>query len=524
MRAQVLSVSARKLGAWLNGAVPCQDLRLREQAAADGGEGHGYESFWKIWLPLLVAFVVLDLTFDLYFWRIPKLSRPNVDYGYQFLLDARALAQPAPTGHRRALAFGSSVALSFDARQVRSLLEASRPDERWEARRLLLPGIHPSDYLLFFRALEMPRPPEVVVVLINLVDFLYPNTERDVNPTLRFILPPWELLRQRHEHMSFTSELDLVLSGSSRLYRYRKVVRSSLHGHMRALLRWLRSGPVTAPQGIYPDGYTRQRFVFPAGEGSVVEIEYFIDPEWLRQRGRIELQFSTAGRLVAAREETEAGWKKVTLEVPAVADGWLEVTADSAWTPRAGGGKDARLLGVRLRHPPPASGSDGSPPFHFRDGFEGEMVGFLRMGGTLGEDFARRWDETLNAGTRFGQRFRLYRDAKLKLTEQQFTAGGEYEAVRRLAEHFTARGSSVIIINTPESPWILERYRERPYYRAYLQYFRDLAASMEQVHFHDWSDALPPEDFNDWHHPSYVGAIKLGSRYAQAITAALAPR
>lgn len=509
-----------KLGTPAAAASGLDDALDREETVTTVRGDARYTSFWKIWMPLVAAFVLLDLTFDLYFWRIPKLNKPNADYGYQFMLDAQPLWQLKAADSRRVLALGSSVALSFDTRQVESLL-AVRPQGHFDVHRLLLPGIHPSDYLMFFRGKEMAQPPDAVIVLVNLVDFLYPNTERDVNPTLRFILPPWRLLAQRHEHMSITSELDTILAGSSRLYRYRKLVRSSLHEHARALLRWLRSSPPPAPYGIYPDGYTKQVFALPAAAGGQATIEYFIDPEWLRQRGRVGLRFTAAGKVLATREELEAGWKSVAVDVPPSSDGWIEVAADSAWTPRASGQEDSRLLAVLLRQPPAGAQADGARPFRYRSVVDGEIDGFLRMGGATGDDFARRWKETLEGETRFGERFRLYRDAKLELTGQPFVSGGEYEAVRELVEHFRALGSSVIVINTPESPWILDEYRERPYYQGYLGFLRELAASTDGVRFYDWSDALPPEDFNDWHHPSYIGAIKLGSRYADAVTAAL---
>ena len=42
--------------------------------------------------------------------------------------------------------------------------------------------------------------------------------------------------------------------------------------------------------------------------------------------------------------------------------------------------------------------------------------------------------------------------------------------------------------------------------------------------FHDLSGALPAEDFNDWHHVNYVGAVKVGPSFAQFISAALPDR
>ena len=490
-------------------------LHVVPPPSADASKFRGYASVWQIWLPIVALFVLLDATFNLYFWRLPKLSKASSDYGYQFLLDARPLWQTPPAGETRVLAFGSSIALSFDPRQVKSLLGAARPESSVDVHRLLLPGVHPSDYVMYFED-PMPKAPDVVVLLVNLVDFLYANTERDVNPTLRYILSPWKLLTERGDRMSITNQLDSFTAGVSRLYRYRKLIRSSVQDHARAAMRWLRQTSPRSPYGIYPDGYTKQRFALPI-DGRSVALKYYIDPEWMVQRGQVNLEMAVGGDVVMTRHETEAGWKSADVPVAAASTGLLEVRADSAWVPSAGGGTDdTRLLGVRLESPPANARPDSIEPWRYGLAHEGEIDPYLRMGGKTGAEFARVWEETLQGDTRFGQRFRLYRDAKLALRDQPFEASAEYEAVSRLVDLFRQRGSQVILINTPESPWILDQYRDGPYYRGYLEFFRALGRS-PNARFEDWSAGLPPEDFNDWHHPNYVGSIKLGERYAALI-------
>jgi hypothetical protein len=228
-----------------------------------------------------------------------------------------------------------------------------------------------------------------------------------------------------------------------------------------------------------------------------------------------------AGAVLAARDEREPGWKSVALHVGTTSAPMLEVRADSVWTPRASAnGSDPRLLGVRLAEVPAGAGAAAGRSFRYRLGEDGEVNDLLRMGGKTGDEFARAWKETLEGKTRFGHRFRLYREAKLALREQPFRAEGEYAAVARLVETFRDRGAAVVLVNSPESPWILGEYRDSGYYQGYLRFFRELASS-PGVTFYDWSDALPPEDFNDWHHPSYIGSIKLGERYAGIVQDAL---
>lgn len=492
--------------------------RQPEAVESQGGRQPRYVSFWKIWIPVAAIFVLLDATFNLYFWRIPKLSKANADYGYQFMVDGLSAWRQGAADSTRVVALGSSIALSFDPRQVQSLLNAAAPQRNFEVHRLLLPGAHPSDYALYLDSLDMERVPDVVVLLVNLVDFLYPNTERNVNPTLRFILPPWDLLLQRYDRMSIASVLDAAMSGTSRLYRYRKLIRSSVQDHVRAVGRWLRGGPPAKAYGIDADGYTRQRFGVPVTVGGPTVVKYFIDPEWIRQRGRVRLEFSAGGDVVATQVADSSGWKSVTLSVDPEGAKVIDVRADSAWTARAANATgEPQLRGVLLADRPPQPSAAGAKGFRYRLWDEGENDDFLRMGGTTGDEFARTWKATLEAQTRFGQRFRVYRDAKLSLCRQPFSGGGEYEAVKDLVDFFRAKGARVLIVNSPESPWILDEYRETPYYRGYLDFFRGLAAAAPGVEFYDWSAALPAEDFNDWHHPTYIGAIKMGTLYAEAL-------
>ncbi|HYD50489.1 MAG TPA: hypothetical protein VEB21_19190, partial [Terriglobales bacterium] len=123
--------------------------------------------------------------------------------------------------------------------------------------------------------------------------------------------------------------------------------------------------------------------------------------------------------------------------------------------------------------------------------------------------------------SRFAKRFRLYRDAKLAVRDKPFEVTEDYAAIAAMVRHFTEQGTRVVLINTPESPRILSQYQHGPYYTGYRAFFQQLAEQFPGVRFHDFSDTLPAEDFNDWHHLNYIGAIKLGPVYASTVTAAL---
>jgi hypothetical protein len=479
-------------------------------------------SVWKIWLPIVIAFVLADVTFNHWFWKIPKLSG-EADWGYQFQIDLQRLSEREATDAVRVLAFGSSVSGSFDAHQVQSLLETSQSMPPVQVHRLLKPGIKPADYRLLFEADGASLHPDVAVLTFNLLDFLNPSFERSFRPTVREALPPFAVLREQYDSIpTVADKLDLALASVSNLYRYRKEIRSALTSHVAEAVRWLRAKPVHAAYGLYDDGYTQQRFGIPVEAGAPVRLEYYVDPEWIRQRGKVDLTFSMTGTVLARRVETEPGWKSVRLDKPS-SGRILEVRADSVWTPRAGGASDdVRLLGVRLRTLPPRAAMDGTrPPYHYPPHVEGEIEPFLRMGSGTGAEFAKKWNEVLNSQSEFGTRFRAYRDAKLRTSQGTFSPTGEYAELERLVRDLSARGTFVALVNTPESPWLLARYRETPYYQAYLAFFRGLAATYPNVQFYDLSNALPPEDFNDWHHVNYIGSIKLGRVYADIVRVAV---
>jgi hypothetical protein len=473
----------------------------------------------KVWLPIPLLLLLLDVTFPLWFWRIPKLTGPGADYGYQFLVDARQLSTaPPPAGTRSVLAVGSSVAGAFDPEQVEGLLRGGAGAAPVEVHRLLLPGIKPSDLRLFFATDGADLRPDVAVVLLNPLDFLNPSFERDLKPQVRYILPPWETLRERSAFIpTISGKLDLALASVSNLYRYRKLIRSSLEDHGQLMLRWLRGRSSMRGYGWYADGYTHQDFGVPVA-GDAVDLEYYVHPEWLRQRGRVTIRFATARGPLARKNETTPGWKRVQLALPSGHGPLLHVSADSAWSPRAAGIEDdARLVGVRLRTLPAAAPNGDRPPLRYPPLERDRPDELLRMRGAEGREFEERWEALLDADTEFGRRFRAYRDAKLAARDQPIDPSGEYAELERLVELLGARGTTVVLVNNPESSLMRTLYERSPYYRSYLAFLQGLAARAPRAQFHDLRAQLPAEDFNDWHHVTYIGQIKMGPVYADLI-------
>ena len=470
-------------------------------------------TMWRAWVPALLALVLLDVTFNAWFWRIPKLTPTSADYGYQFLVDARVLAEPGPPGAPRVLALGSSVAGAFDPQQVQTLLAADGVTA--DVHRLLLPGIKPSDLRLYFETDGAALRPDVVAILLNPLDFLNPSFERDLKPQVRTVLPPAETLRERGAFIStWSGKLDLAAAAVSNLYRYRKPLRSAIEDHLRFAGRWLRSGSALAGYGRYADGYTAPQFALPVRPGPAF-LELFIDDAWIAQRGTVTLSLATAAGPLARRTVSTPGWQAFELTIPAAAGPLLHVAADSGWSPRAAGlWDDDRLYGVRLRDAASPAPLRSREAFRYPPADRGQPDTLLRMGGTHGDEFASRWQALLEADTEFGRRFRAYRDSKLEQRDTAVTPDGEYGELERLAQLLARRGATVVLVNNPESALLRDQYAGAAYYRSYLDFLAGVAARTPGATFVDLSDALPPEDFNDWHHATYVGAIKLGPRYA----------
>ncbi|MFN8640367.1 MAG: hypothetical protein U0802_01390 [Candidatus Binatia bacterium] len=482
-------------------------------------------SLWTVWAPLpLLLLALLDWSFPQFFWRLPKITGRSADYGYQFLLDAHEMERGKPPAALRVLAVGSSVAGSFDPAQVQSLLQARLPDVPIDVHRLLKPSMKPSDYRLFFASEVEALRPDVVVIMFALQDFLHSNFERDIKPDIQDVLPPWPTLRDRHQYIPVSQSLQLLLASGSNFYRYRHPLRSTVEDHARALAAWLRSPGSRGGYGVYPDGYTRRRFGLPVRSGTHLDLEYFVNPAWIQQRGAVTLDFALGGQPVARRTETEAGWKTLSVDLPGAGPGVLQVVSDSTWNPRAAGtDDDLRLLGVQLRPAALAQAADRKAPFHYPPLDDRDVDEFLRMGGATGDAFVERWRAALDSNSDFGTRLRAWRDTRESLRDSRFEPTDEFRELANLVDDLTRRGISVILVNTPENP-LLTEYQNGPFYHGYRDYFRDLAEARQQVWFYDLLDLLPAQDFNDVMHVSYVGMIKAGPEYADMIERAIRAR
>lgn len=475
---------------------------------------------WAVPLPVLLL-VLLDLTFNFYFWRIPKLTPPWSDFGYEFLRTVHVLEQHAPVGPR-VIAFGSSSLGSFNPIQIQALLNTADPSRNVEVQRLVVPGIKPSDSRLFFDAdLDRLRP-DVVFMTVNVADFLNPSSERDLKQQVRYVLPPWRTLMDRRSYMTVASRIDLLLATISNLYHYRQPIRSCLQDHVKLAAHWLRRRPPRRAYGIYADGYTEQYFGFPLDGEPSIAFEYYIDPRWIEQYGQVTLNFSLGDGSVARRVETEAGWKTINLRAPDGGAHFLHVAAGAVWSARAAGSTgDARPLATRLRQAPAnASHGDHGVPLAYPPQFPQRT--FLRMGDAVGQGYIDRWEQVVHADTADARRFRGYEQEELDATRQPFEVTQEYAALAQLVAKLSRRGVAVVLTNNPDSPLLLRRYEATAYYQGHVAFLRSLAAQYPRVQFADLASALPAEDFNDWHHVNYIGSIKLGPRYAELIHEAIA--
>jgi hypothetical protein len=472
----------------------------------------------------ILLLVLFDATFDLYFWRIPKVTGVLTDFGYEFLSTVHKLERVRPENAIRVVALGSSVVISFDAYQVANLIETADPAVHLEASRLLLPGAKPSDYRLLWDASGEAMRADIAVIVVNLADFLNPSFEGQLKEQVRYVLPPWQTLMERHAFVGGVSgQLDLVLASVSHFYRYRKLIRSCIQDHVKLALRGLRRHARVRGYGVYPDGYARQQLGLPLTYVRNQTLEYYIDPEWIHQQGQVKLEFSVDGEGIAERVEAEPGWKQVRIGVPTTA-GVLHVAADSAWTPRATGReRDIRLLGLRLRQPLPADlANDNVRPGRYTLVAHRQCNEFLRMGGADGPEFVDHWWQAVAADTPFGREMRGYQREKMGIRQRLFEPRGEYAEAERLVAELSRKGTAVVVVNSPESPLILSMYQDTPYYRGHVEFLRGLAEKYQGVRFYDLASSLPVEDFNDWHHPNYVGTIKLGPRYAEIVQQAVA--
>jgi hypothetical protein len=400
------------------------------------------------------------------------------------------------------------------------LLAATLPTTPVAVDRLLLPGIKPSDLRLFFATEGASLRPDVAVVLLNPLDFLNPSFERDLKPQVRYVLPPWETLRERSAFIpTISGKVDLALASVSNLYRYRKLIRAALEDHGRYVLDQLSGRTPTGGYGVYDDGYARRELGVPLGDADAIDLEYYVAPQWIAQRGRVTLRFATAAGLLEERVESSPGWKRLNATLPAGHGPLLHIHADSAWSPRAASDNgDTRLLGIQLRGAPAGKATAAvRPPLRYPPAEREQPDDLLRMQGTSGEEFKTRWRALLESDTEFGRRFRAYREAKLAVRDQTVESTGEYAELERLVRLLSERGARVVLVNTPESSLLRDLYESGPYYRSYVAFLEGLAARVPGAAFYDFRGLLPIEDFNDWHHATYIGTIKLGAAYTELV-------
>jgi len=523
------TVSSKSLGA--RGERPRSvESILGEREAARGATGDDaaaatrppgasfYVPWWRIWLPIPLLLLLLDVAFPLYFWRIPKLSGSSDDYAYQFLSDIRDLQSHPPRGVR-VLAFGSSVASAFDPYQIDGLLARRFPDGA-EVRRVLRPGMKPSDYRLLWASQLAKIDPAVVVPVFNLVDFLNPSFERDLKPDIRYVLPPWETLLARYEYIpGFSEKCEMALASASNLYRFRKPIRSSIRDHAKWLRSWWRAPDRDRPYGVYADGCTEPRF----GVAVTRRVEYLVPPAWIAQRGRARIAFDYEGRELIGVEHLEPGWKSLDLPLPSDATGLLHGRVEGGWSPRvAGEPDDIRLLGVCLKDPPGATPpARGSAPLRYPPVAPSDTKPYLPMGDARGQEYAAKWNSLLTADTEFGKRYRVYRDGKLERASKGFEPTEEFVELRDMVREIAATGRRVVMINTPENP-ILHGVVDSRFYAGYLAFLESIAASDPRIAFLDAHDRAAPEDLNDWHHVNFIGQLRLGTAVAESLVPVVA--
>ena len=233
------------------------------------------------------------------------------------------------------------------------------------------------------------------------------------------------------------------------------------------------------------------------------------------------LTFSADSGVLERRTETTAGWRPRRRAGPAASAAGI---GRQRLEPRAAGRDDTRLLGVRLRDELPAPAAGDRLPAQYPPLERAHPDTLLRMKGARGDAFVARWQALLEADTEFGRRFRAYRDTKVARRDRAITPTGEYAELESLVHDFTRHGATVVLVNNPESALLRDQYADGPYYRSYLDFLAGVAARQPNTRFLDLGAALPIEDFNDWHHVTYIGAIKVGPKFAGGAAAAVGGR
>ena len=216
----------------------------------------------------------------------------------------------------------------------------------------------------------------------------------------------------------------------------------------------------------------------PLGAPSPVGLDYYVDPEWLAQRGAVTL---------TVQRPTPACWSGAPRRRPggstsrrrgaAPRGELLRVSADSAWSPRAAGRDDTRLLGVRLRDELPAPAGGDRLPAHTR---RSNARSRTRCCGWR----ARAATRSSPAGRRCSRPIPSSAVASAPIATPSWRAAiGPIDADRRVRRArvawcttVTRHGATVVLVNNPESALLRDQYADGPYYRSYLDFLAGVAA------------------------------------------------
>ncbi len=493
---------------------------------------------FKFILTFVLAYFVLDgFLFRFLLWRLPNESAwesfPLYNFEYRF----RHLARREKAGEFRIIAAGSSIALYSILPEKLNELFAGEPGNRTNVLMLARQGLNVFELNAIFDRILETRP-DVIILPLNMVDFrlerpIVLDLVKDLDTDHRgealqsaesdlWQFPESQILDPGGYLLAARSPRDLgrgLFLEISAAYRYRS-------------LFW--DGPSQYLENRYSKGRSYENYAGIPVEGGNITHRGWVGSnfeititETLRREG-LDVQapdslFARPGENDMSgpileiqpaearprRIELQRGWQNISLSEQSPGSKVRFRVSRSFYSDE----NDDRFA---LRF---SRNAGRSEPISFPVSRElrREDERYRRMTDTeYPESFARRILKFSRPGMQYLQSLQTAKRIwALRHFDPDLPAA---RAFRQFQKKAADAGIPLVVIHSPENPLSREWYEKSVWYAEFIKYLSESpGAAAGQYSFYQWQDALPMQDFYDYHHLTYFGAQKFTDRLARIL-------
>ncbi|MBE7413428.1 MAG: hypothetical protein L6Q54_06500 [Leptospiraceae bacterium] len=485
--------------------------------------------------------VVIDfLFFKVLIWKLPNESPWGTNHFFNFEYERKRISSKKKVAPR-ILIVGSSIAYySMDRELLKTYLH-EKTGKDFDIEYFSYAGMTPLDAYLCFDSIRELNP-EIILFPVNFIDYrihrayainpssLNASGEKElIRDALNFSEAPqsrysfpfptlknfWNVLELEKNFEYLSSSLfgfyryrEIYFQNLKNLYNHRMGRNTSYHGY----------AGVQIPERVSSLGWTGKSFTFfptkkMKHEGFFIQLV----PEIFRN-GKLILEITNAKKESQILEFTKSGWIQIYLDEKFfLSKEQVTVTLSDTWRPK--NAKEDRFdhsnddVGVRLQQ---TFGLE--EPLRDMQYVREERSEDLRYVGMSDAQYQKYFEYRLldDFANRPGIAYlHALKNAKLKVVDEKFLPTLQMKYLKLFAEKAQHYNQKVIVVNNPENPISMEWYSKSTWYKAHLDFL--ISISGGSIHFVDFKNFLPMQDFSDFHHFTYPGMVKMNSTYGDAI-------